>query len=66
MQTLFQKHEKTIMEVVDSFRKMCDFIERSDDIGCIKCPIQNDCFHKDKHKGLPELMRELGIERRKV
>jgi len=62
MQTLFQKHEKAIREVVDSFRKMCDFIEEKDDIGCIKCPVQKLCF-KGKHKGLPELMKELGIER---
>lgn len=28
-------------------------------------PVQKDCF-KGKHKGLPELIRELGIERRKI
>ena len=66
MQTLFQKHEKVIREVVDSFLKMCDFIEESLEIGCVKCPVQSACFYKGKHKGLPELMRELGIERRKV
>jgi len=65
MQTAFRKHEKAIREVVNSFLKMCDYIEESDVNGCIKCPVQKDCF-KGKHKGLPELMRELGIERRVV
>ena len=66
MQTAFRKHEKAIKEVVDSFLKMCDYIEESNKIGCIRCPIQNDCFYKDKHKGLLELMNKLGIERRKI
>jgi len=64
MQTFFQKHEKAIREVVDSFRKMCDFIEESNEIGCTKCPLRNDCFYRAKHMGLSELMKELGIERR--
>lgn len=55
-----------VKEVVDSFLKICDFIEKSEGIGCIKCPVQNDCFYKDKHSGLPSLMFELGIERREV
>jgi len=63
MQTAFRKYEKVIREVVDSFLKMCDYIERTDGIGCDKCPVQFECFHGDKHDKLNELMKELGIER---
>lgn len=66
MQTFYQKHEKAIKEVVDSFLKMCDFIEESNEIGCIKCPVQKDCFHNNKHKGLSDLMKDLGIEGSKI
>jgi len=57
--------KNVVKQIVDSFLKMCDYIEESDANRCIKCPVQKDCF-KGKHKGLPELMRELGIERRKA
>jgi len=56
------EHENTVKELIDSFRKMCDFIEQTDEIGCGKCPVFNACFYKDKHKGLKALMNELNIE----
>jgi len=58
-------NKNAVKEVVDLFLKMCDFIEKSNDIGCIKCPVQKECF-KDKHSGLPSLMLELGIERKEL
>jgi len=55
--------KSTVKELIDSFIKICDYIETTDGIGCIKCPIFNECFHKDKHKGLSELMDSLAIKR---
>lgn len=55
-------HELTIRAVIDSFQKMCDFIETSEQNECGKCPVQRSCFYKDKHKGLAELMKDLGIK----
>lgn len=60
------KHESAIRELIDSFRKMCDYIEQTDNIGCRNCPVFNDCFFNNKHKGLSDLMKDLGIERYKV
>jgi len=57
--------EKVIKNFIDSFLKMCDFIEQTDGIGCGKCPIYYDCFG-GKHTGLNKLMRELGIERNEL
>jgi hypothetical protein len=57
------KHEDTIRQLIDSFRKMCDYIETTDEIGCSNCPVFHECFHNDKHKGLLPLMNDLGIER---
>ena len=56
--------EKVVKNFIDSFLKMCDFIEESNEIGCTKCPLRNDCFYGAKHMGLSELMKELGIERK--
>lgn len=42
---------------------MCDYIETTDKIGCRNCPVFNDCFYNDKHKGISELMKDLGIDR---
>jgi hypothetical protein len=57
------KHENAVRELIDSFRKMCDYIETTDEIGCKNCPIFNGCFYKDKHGGLSGLMEDLGIQR---
>jgi len=56
------KHKNTIRELIDSFRKMCDYIETTDEIVCRNCPIFNDCFYNDKHKGISELMKDLGTD----
>lgn len=53
------KHENTIKEIVDSFIKMCDYIEQGAEIGCAKCPIMKSCYYTDKHKGLFNLIQEL-------
>ena len=58
------EYGSVIKEVVDSFKKMCDFIEQSDNLGCKKCPVFNECFYKDKHDRLVELMDLLEIKRR--
>jgi len=58
--------EKAIKNFIDSFLKMCDYIEQTDGISCSKCPVYNDCFHTGKHTGLHKLMRELGIERNEI
>jgi len=31
--------EKVVKNFIDSFLKMCDFIEQTDVIGCGKCPV---------------------------
>lgn len=62
-QTIGQKHEKTIINLIDSFKKICDFIEETEDIGCARCPVFKECFKQDKHIGLSELMEDLKIKR---
>lgn len=57
-----KERELTIKELLDSFLNMCDFIEKTDEIGCGKCPVYDRCFHHDKHKGLVKLMEDLGVE----
>lgn len=57
------KYKNTIKEIIDSFLQMCDYIEETDNIGCGNCPIFNECCHRDKHKGLLDLMNELGISK---
>jgi len=52
------KREKVIREIVDSFKKMCDYIEQTDGIGCGKCPVYKECF-KEKHDGIKELIDDL-------
>jgi hypothetical protein len=54
-------YENTIKKVIDSFRKMCDYIEQSKE-GCKNCPVFKDCFYNGKHNGLKELMDDLNIK----
>lgn len=56
---LVSKHEAVIIEVVDSFKKLCDFVEQKEGLGCGKCPIYNCCFHDEKHKGIKALMEDI-------
>jgi hypothetical protein len=53
----------TIKSVVDSFVRMCDFIEQNDNIGCKNCPVFNDCFMNKKHNELYKLMNVLNINK---
>lgn len=57
------EHKDTIIITIDSFRKMCDFIEQDENLGCSKCPIFNECFKENKHEHLHMLMEALEIER---
>lgn len=59
---MLNNHKNAIIELVDSFRKMCDFIEYSENIGCEKCPVFSQCFYTNKHGGLRELMDDLKIK----
>jgi len=56
-------HQEAIKEIVDSFRKMCDYIGQNDNLGCGKCPIYNECFKENKHENLHFLMQALDIKR---
>jgi hypothetical protein len=39
--------EKKILELLfNTFVKMCDYIETTDEIGCIKCPCKEECILK--------------------
>lgn len=57
-----KERELNIKELLDSFLKMCDFIENTEGIGCGKCPVYDACFHKNKHIGLTNLMEDLGVK----
>lgn len=38
---------KEILELLlNTFKRMCDFIETTDGIGCIKCPCREECILK--------------------
>ncbi len=50
-----------IKNIVDSFLKLCDFIEKSPDLGCYHCPIHKEWLN-GKHYNLVYLMEKLGIE----
>jgi hypothetical protein len=58
-----EQYKNAIIEVIDSFRKMCDFIEKNDNIGCARCPVFEACFYKGKHEELHKLIKELNIKR---
>ncbi|WPC39903.1 hypothetical protein [Clostridium sp. JS66] len=38
--------KETLELLFNTFVKMCDFIETSDNIGCEKCPCKNECILK--------------------
>jgi hypothetical protein len=56
------EHKDTIVEIVDSFKKMCDFIEQSLDLGCSKCPVFNECLNEEKHQYLWALMEAMNMK----
>lgn len=57
-----EEYINTIKNIVDSFMKMCDFIEHEDNIGCGSCPVFKECFREGKHDKLYQLRLFLGIK----
>jgi hypothetical protein len=55
------KHEDAIRQIIDSFEKMCDYIETTDKIGCKNCPVFEACFYDKKHEGLLALKNDLDM-----
>ena len=57
------EYKDTIKSVVDSFLRMCDYIEENENLGCGNCPVYYRCFVHNKHEGLSALMNVLEINK---